>query len=240
MSEPHQVEQASNPADKGSVWLKLVMALLVGLVTATVGCLAGIYSLQQPDSWVCVPQRYTVSSQMFQLSNYLTEYKENHGTYPLTLEEMTSQWKYSKGEPLEKAEIEYRIQDVWKNPMVYSSDGETWELLSYGADGKPGGIGLDADIRCTNDTEEQDFAFRNSNLYKHAKPTVAQVLHSGDVCPTLVFSALAGIVCFLFSLYPLFRFRSPKGVIGCTIALMIVTAFFVASHIAALSVANGH
>ena len=46
MSEPQQSEQASNPADKGSVRLKLVMALLVGLVTATVGCLVGLFTEQ--------------------------------------------------------------------------------------------------------------------------------------------------------------------------------------------------
>jgi len=71
-----------------SVRLKLFMALLVGIVTAAAGCLAGIYSLRQPDSWVFLPQRLTLWSQMGSLSKSFDEYKEKHGTYPLTMEEI--------------------------------------------------------------------------------------------------------------------------------------------------------
>jgi len=37
--------------------------------------------------------------------------------------------------------------DPWGNPLQYNSTGKTYELICYGADGKPGGTGADADIR---------------------------------------------------------------------------------------------
>lgn len=36
--------------------------------------------------------------------------------------------------------------DPWDNPYVYESDGREFNILSYGADGAPGGEGHDADI----------------------------------------------------------------------------------------------
>jgi len=37
--------------------------------------------------------------------------------------------------------------DPWGNRLQYNSTGKTYELICYGADGKPGGTGGDADIR---------------------------------------------------------------------------------------------
>ena len=37
--------------------------------------------------------------------------------------------------------------DPWGNPLQYNSMGKSYELICYGADGKPGGTGADADIR---------------------------------------------------------------------------------------------
>ena len=40
--------------------------------------------------------------------------------------------------------------DPWGHPYIYKSPGEvnaeSYDLLSYGRDGKPGGIGEDADL----------------------------------------------------------------------------------------------
>jgi general secretion pathway protein G len=44
--------------------------------------------------------------------------------------------------------------DPWGHPFVYASPGATagYDLMSYGADGKPGGDGVDADIANTTET----------------------------------------------------------------------------------------
>jgi general secretion pathway protein G len=37
-------------------------------------------------------------------------------------------------------------RDPWGNPYVYSTDGRRFAVVSFGADGSPGGDGFDADI----------------------------------------------------------------------------------------------
>lgn len=37
-------------------------------------------------------------------------------------------------------------RDAWGRPFIYSSDGETATITSYGADAKPGGSGQDTDL----------------------------------------------------------------------------------------------
>jgi len=41
-------------------------------------------------------------------------------------------------------------KDPWARPYVYNSSGNQFEIISYGADGGPGGTGLDADIKSTD------------------------------------------------------------------------------------------
>ena len=241
MSNTHEnIEQSeSKRVVKNLVRLKWIMALSVGLVTAIAGCLAGIYSLQQPYSWVCTGQKFTIFPRMWTLTKKLNEYKEQHETYPLTLEEMTSEWTKDDGTPLSKEDVDSWIVDGWRNPMIYSSDGKTWKLLSYGADGKPGGVGLNADFSCT-DTDMYEISRVNLHLLlKDAKPTIEQVIYSGHFKKTAVFSVLAGIVSFLLAL-SLHAVKKPYQVIIGSLGCMFVAAFFVTGLVAALSIANGH
>ena len=41
------------------------------------------------------------------------------------------------------------LKDPWNRPLIYvvSADGESFFVESYGADGKPGGSGVDRDLR---------------------------------------------------------------------------------------------
>lgn len=41
------------------------------------------------------------------------------------------------------------IVDGWGRPIQYEEDGQTVTLLSLGKDGRPGGAGLDTDIKAT-------------------------------------------------------------------------------------------
>lgn len=97
----------------------------------------------------------TARSQIEMLGAALDAYRLDNGRYPTTqqgLEALVSMpnteprarnWRgpyLRKGLPL----------DPWDNPYVFLSPGEVnangFDLLSYGADGRPGGAGDDADI----------------------------------------------------------------------------------------------
>lgn len=93
-----------------------------------------------------------------QIRNFETAlklFKMDNGFYPSTeqgLEALISEptighipKNYRKGGYLEKKKIS---PDSWGNPYVYISPGVNgdYDIISYGADGQPGGEGYDADI----------------------------------------------------------------------------------------------
>lgn len=93
-----------------------------------------------------------------QIKNFETAlklFKMDNGFYPSTeqgLEALISKpttgripENYREGGYLDKKKI---TPDPWGNPYVYISPGlqGDYDIISYGADGKPGGEGYDADI----------------------------------------------------------------------------------------------
>jgi len=93
-----------------------------------------------------------------QIKNFDTAlklFKMDNAFYPSTeqgLEALVSEpstgkipKNYRKGSYFEKKKI---ALDPWGNPYVYISPGleNEYDIISYGADGKPGGEGYDADI----------------------------------------------------------------------------------------------
>ena len=45
-----------------------------------------------------------------------------------------------------KVDEDNRVCDCWYHPIVYKIEGDNYELISYGEDGKPGGTWFDSDI----------------------------------------------------------------------------------------------
>jgi general secretion pathway protein G len=96
-------------------------------------------------------QRKTTKSQLANLSTALDSFRLDMGRYPTTEEglDVLSVKKSS----LKKWNGPYLTKklkgDAWDNPYVYKypgKDGNEYELLSYGADGKEGGSDKNADI----------------------------------------------------------------------------------------------
>jgi general secretion pathway protein G len=65
-------------------------------------------------------------------------YLLRHGKYPETAQGL----KVLREEKL----IEAMPHDGWRHELVYRLEGSAYTVLSYGADGAPGGTGYDADI----------------------------------------------------------------------------------------------
>ncbi len=99
-----------------------------------------------------------VAQAKIQIKNFETAlklFKMDNGFYPSTeqgLEALISKptigripKNYRKGGYLEKKKL---TPDPWGNPYVYISPGvnSEYDIISYGADGQPGGEGYDADI----------------------------------------------------------------------------------------------
>ena len=97
----------------------------------------------------------TAKSQIEMLGAALDSYRLDNGRYPSTEQGLAALWETPTTEPrpnnwrgpyLRKAVP----NDPWGNPYVYMSPGENskqgYDLMSYGADGQPGGEDDDADV----------------------------------------------------------------------------------------------
>ena len=86
--------------------------------------------------------------QLEQITAAIDLYRLETGRYPRRLEELVTnpgdvpRWK---GPYLRKRSL---MQDPWHNEMQFQQPGQhgAYDLYSYGADGKPGGTGNDAEI----------------------------------------------------------------------------------------------
>lgn len=94
-------------------------------------------------------------SQMEMLGAALDAYRLDNGRYPTTAQGLEALWREPTIEPRPNNWRGPYLRrsvplDPWGNPYVYISPGEAnpngYDLLSYGADGQPGGEGEDADI----------------------------------------------------------------------------------------------
>jgi general secretion pathway protein G len=87
------------------------------------------------------------SSQISMLESALDSYRLDVGHYPDTLQSLVVNEDDDDGweGPYLSREDEVPL-DPWKNDYVYSRDGRSFSLMSYGADGVEGGEGVDADI----------------------------------------------------------------------------------------------
>ena len=117
--------------------LLVVMAIL-GMLAALVGpALFGNLSKGQ---------RTTAASQISNLESALDTYRLDVGSYPDSLSGLVENDSGSQrwnGPYIRDDEVPL---DPWDNPYQYEAGGRDFSLISYGADGVPGGEGDDADI----------------------------------------------------------------------------------------------
>jgi len=122
----------------------LVVLLIIGMLAAFVG---PKYFSQVGKSQVQVAR-----AQIESFDKALDQYRIDTDHYPTTAQGLTALFIQPSNEPkwagpyLKKSVP----ADPWGNPYIYQSPsntpGKDFDLISYGKDGKSGGIGDDADI----------------------------------------------------------------------------------------------
>ena len=90
-------------------------------------------------------------SDIAELKTALDRYYLDNGNYPTTEQGLQSLVTAPTSGPIpanyeDGGYVERIPNDPWGHPYVYQSDGNTYTLESYGADGQPGGTGKNADI----------------------------------------------------------------------------------------------
>jgi len=116
----------------------LIVMVILGLLASLVG--------PKMFGKLGMAKQKTAKTQIEMLMTALDSYRLDVGKYPATLDALvtnpgTDKWQgpyLAKGLP----------KDPWDNDYIYQNPGEHGEIdvLSYGADGSPGGDGEDADV----------------------------------------------------------------------------------------------
>jgi len=134
--------------------MRTVLVLLLVVLLASSGCVRVLAHLGLGPG---VSKRETAALQIGQFKLAIMSFYMHVGDLPRTLSELIE-------EPADKAiarawdgpylEMEAIPNDPWGHPYVYHryEDNEElpYEIISFGADGKEGGTGADADISSTS------------------------------------------------------------------------------------------
>ncbi|MBI4209400.1 MAG: type II secretion system major pseudopilin GspG [Deltaproteobacteria bacterium] len=144
--------------EKGFTLIEImVVVIIIGLLVSIVG----VNVISRVDT----AKRVAAKNQMKSLESALSLYRLDTGTYPKTEQGMKALLEkpatgdvssaYREGGYLDANAIP---KDPWGHEYVYlspGSEGREYEVISYGADGEPGGEGKDADIQSwTMEVEE--------------------------------------------------------------------------------------
>jgi general secretion pathway protein G len=136
--------RSANSADAGFTLLELL------IVIAILGLLAVVGTLQL-SGYLGRARSDTARLQVDQLGTALDLFRVDVGRLPSTeeglralLQAPTGVGKW-RGPYLKKSDA---LVDPWGRPFVYRRPGEhrDYDLVSYGADGRPGGAGEDIDV----------------------------------------------------------------------------------------------
>ena|SRR5690606_17299684 len=129
------------------------MSLIEILIALTLLAIAGTFVAGRVFEQLQEGQINSAKIQIKSLSDRLKEFRRDCGFFPTTdqgfdalIEKPTGGRecrRYAPGGYIEGGKIP---RDPWDNEFIYESDGKTFTIMTYGADGIEGGEGADADI----------------------------------------------------------------------------------------------
>ena len=129
------------------------------VVIAIISLLAGVVLLNIAPQ-MGLGSQAAAKAQIQVLSSAATTFRMAHGRFPTQQQGLEALVRKPAEEPVpqnypEGGYLNGRTvpPDPWKRPYIYLCPGrqnENFEILSYGADGEPGGSGADADLSSSN------------------------------------------------------------------------------------------
>lgn len=134
-------ERSRHAPPRGDAGFTLVELMVVIAIIAALAAIVGVNVLNSLDE-------SDVTNAKAQIRNFKTaliSYKLKYNKFPSAGEGLEGLINNEKGiKFLDASEIPL---DPWGNPYIYTSQGSNkFKIVSYGADGQPGGAEYDADI----------------------------------------------------------------------------------------------
>ncbi|WP_404711567.1 type II secretion system major pseudopilin GspG [Sphingomonas sp. MMS24-J13] len=131
--------------------LTLIEMIVVLAIIAIIAGLIVVNVINRPDQ----ARGTTTQVDMRNIASALKIYRLDNGDYPSTAQGLAALVTKPTGEPVARnwnsgGYLDAVPIDPWGHPYIYRSPGEGgtgFDLVSNGKDGKPGGEGLDADVK---------------------------------------------------------------------------------------------
>jgi hypothetical protein len=188
--------------------IRALISLVVGLIVVAGTLDAGA----RANRWVRILQIMTRST-LLEMDGEIRAYRANNGKLPPDL-----------------AVLEGFRRDAWDRPLIYTVRGESYALSSLGADGLPGGVGLDSDLT-------------PGPPPSHATPTLAEFLAHPSSAQMIRAAWLAGTGAFGLTLWTIRRQGFGRGslaLLSWRVALTLVGTLTLSMWLIVLHVPSGH
>jgi general secretion pathway protein G len=128
----------SRRRESGLTLIELMVVITILGFLATIATIKVLDALEQG-------KRTKTLSDIDAYKSALKMYRIDNGRYPTTSQGLEALTESTDRHPEGYLET-FNPNDAWDNPYEYTSDGRTFVIVSYGADGQEGGEGFDADI----------------------------------------------------------------------------------------------
>jgi hypothetical protein len=208
-----------------NIGLRLIIAGCVWLLISGISIHVAWKQSGHSIAWF---EQWRTQGQLESIAQAIGAYKIKYNTSPTNfeqLQQMTNEapemaWLLNKG-----------FYDGWNRPFILSNEHSNCLVISYGADGKPGGEGIDFDLTSENPKSEE------------SAPTFRQ-FWGNQLCSDMIhWCFICGGMAALLSL---FTVRVPdlteRGVVILILSLgaTFVSTLFITSIITALHIPSGH
>ena len=236
-----------------SCFFALIVWLVVGAVGLSLFAEVTLWFFSNNGSHLVRKQIQTINT-LRHLAEELNEYTADHGEYPVSLAELQNEDQEKSGDSAKLSEPKLSeeerralyesaalqpqgesYQDSWHKPIYYQSDGKSWTLASYGADGEPGGVGIDADVFLYNATPDIDV----NQFLQESKPPLSQIIKSPDYQSAFIFIPIFLILTLIGGMFDAVNKRKSIR-LPEMLALLVLTFIFAAIHAFLTSIPSGH
>ncbi len=203
--------------------VRLLLGLIVGAIVAAISIYIAWYNnvVEHYNEYLCREQMVT-RWRLEYLDQTVKEYIQKSNSLPQSLEQAidASTNGISYAEPL---------TDGWHHPFQYSVTGPHCIITSYGADNKPGGIGINCDLANKNPRPKE----RKMTFPQFLKaPAARGMVNCSIICGfAAALICISGVKTTQLSDHPVTSlvFRLFATVIAATILAIMITGLHVPS-----------
>lgn len=214
---------------------RIGIAWTVGLTVA----LAALNVLPSASYYIQNPQ-YQTQKDIQSLHEGVVAYRHQKGTLPSSLSQLKSLPEEMRPSAIASPiASDGTVLDIWGHPYAYSVHNGQPRITSLGADGAPGGAGLDFDLSNSQQTGRSN----TRSLPREATPTMWQLATHPASQGILCSSLACGVLAFGMAWAGVREDKLNRdGIIAMVIPLLVTTVFagFVAMIITGLHVPSGH